>query len=110
MLQSLFAAESWVDLTVFPDGVELLGAIHRERPLCLILDLTLPGLDGFLLLRLIKFDRLLADLPVLCVSSIREAHLTERLRELGSQEYMAKPWEGKELLGWVRAQLPRDTV
>lgn len=106
MLQSLFAAEPRVELTVFADGVELLGAIHRERPLCLVLDLTLPSLDGFLLLRLIKFDRVLSDLPVLCMSALREPNLSQRLEELGGQEHLLKPWDGKQLLGWVQKQLP----
>jgi CheY-like chemotaxis protein len=107
MLQSLFATEQRVQLRIFGDGVELLGAIHRERPVCLVLDLTLPALDGFLLLRLIKFDRVLSDLPVLCMSGIREPSLAARLEELGGQEHLLKPWDGKQLLGWVQKHLPQ---
>jgi DNA-binding NtrC family response regulator len=87
-------------------GGELaLRVAAAERPELVLLDVVMPGLDGYETCRRLKADPLTADLPVLFISA-RDA--TESLVlgfEAGGVDYLTKPFRDEEVLARVRAHL-----
>ncbi len=88
---------SRVDTTVDPQ--EVMGRLRRSQPDLLILDLHMPGLDGFTLLDLMR-DLLppAGQLPVLVVTGDRDPAVKQRALELGARDFVAKPFNPVEVV------------
>jgi DNA-binding response OmpR family regulator len=94
------------------DGRAGLRMVHEERPDIVVLDIGLPGMDGWTILERIRD---VADLPVLLLSAHgQESHKVRGLRA-GADDYLTKPFTNNELLARVEALLrrsrrPRDSA
>lgn len=84
-----------------------LHMLRRESPDLLVLDLGLPDRDGWDLTRLIRADRQLARLPILMLTARVEDSDKIVGLELGADDYVAKPFNPRELVARVRALLRR---
>lgn len=83
------------------DGLQALERLQQERPTVVLSDIEMPRMDGFDLVRNIRSDARLADLPVIMITSrIAEKH-REHARELGVDHYLGKPYSEDELLALV---------
>ena len=82
-------------MSIAHDGAIGLASIRRDKPVAVILDVRLPGMDGWEVLRTIKSDPEIAELPVVVVSV-----LAERAKgiSLGAAEYLVKPTSRDEVL------------
>src|SRR5438128_12645690 len=89
------------------DGQAGLRAVTEARPDLLILDLTLPGLDGFEICRRIRRQPETARLPILVLSGRTEEVDKVVLLELGADDYVTKPFSPKELVARVKTLLRR---
>ena len=86
------------------DAASGLEAIRRVRPQLVILDVGLPGTDGFELLRQIRTE---SDVPVIMLTARGDPDDRVRGLDLGADDYVAKPFHLAELLARVRAHLRR---
>ncbi|MCP1310185.1 response regulator transcription factor [Paenibacillus tyrfis] len=103
VLTAYLESEGW-QVRSFLDGAEARQAI-AERPDLWILDIMLPGIDGYQLLREIKADQ--PRLPAIFISA-RDADIDRVVGlELGSDDYMAKPFLPRELVIRTRRLLER---
>lgn len=82
----------------FTNGAEAFEAIKNEHPELIILDIMLPGMEGFEILKKIKQDQDLKDIKVLMLTSKYSDRDVERGFELHADEYMNKPFKIKELV------------
>ena len=89
-----------VILATGPD--DALHEIESEKPHLVLLDLALPGVDGFELMRDI-ID--IADVPVVCLAASGRDQDIERALDLGAADYMVKPFSPTELTARIRAAL-----
>jgi two-component system alkaline phosphatase synthesis response regulator PhoP len=94
-------------VTAVYDGESALHALRRERPDLLLLDLMLPNRDGWEITRIIRQDEHLADLPIIMLTARVED--TDKILglELGADDYVTKPFNPREVVARVRAQLRR---
>jgi chemosensory pili system protein ChpA (sensor histidine kinase/response regulator) len=84
------------------DGMEALEQLAGERPAVVLSDIEMPRMDGFDLLRNIRGDAALADLPVIMITSrIAQKH-RDLAHELGANGYLGKPYGEEELLRLIR--------
>ncbi|MGR6807938.1 Hpt domain-containing protein [Sphaerotilus natans] len=84
------------------DGMEALELLAGERPAVVLSDIEMPRMDGFDLLRNIRGDSALADLPVIMITSrIAQKH-RDLAHELGADGYLGKPYGEEELLRLIR--------
>lgn len=101
---SLYLKRAGYTVLGFSDGLAAREALSRQMPDLVILDVMLPGLDGFALTRSLR-DR--SDVPIILLTSRREE--TDRIAglELGADDYVVKPFSPGELVSRVRAVLRR---
>lgn len=84
------------------DGLQALERLQEEKPAVVLSDIEMPRMDGFDLVRNIRADAELRDLPIIMITSrIAEKH-REHARELGVDHYLGKPYSEEELIGLVR--------
>jgi len=72
------------------DGEEGIKKIKTEKPDLILLDLILPGVDGFEVLSRMKADEKLAEIPVIILSNLGQREEIERGLKLGANDYMIK--------------------
>lgn len=101
---SLYLKRAGFSVTAFTDGLTALNALIAAPADLVILDVMLPGMDGFTVMRQLR-DR--SDIPIILVTSRREE--TDRIAglELGADDYVVKPFSPQELVSRVRAVLRR---
>lgn len=98
--------EGW-NVHLYRDGQAAYEAIKGEKPTIWILDIMLPNVDGYQLLKAIKKEQ---DVPVIFISA-RDKELDRLLGlELGSDDYLSKPFLPEELIIRVRNILSRVNV
>jgi two-component system OmpR family response regulator len=97
-----FLKEEGLDAKLARDGDQAMRLVDQLNPSAMILDLMMPRRDGFSVLRELRADGRITNLPVIVVTAI--FGLSERLyaTELGAADYVTKPFELDELLERVR--------
>jgi DNA-binding response OmpR family regulator len=94
-----------------PEGAySLISDAERDRPALFILDLMLPGMDGFELCRRIRAQLSLRDIPILVLSARTGVEDRERALKSGAQTYMTKPFTRSALIAAVRALVGRNSA
>ncbi len=89
------------------DGLNGYGLIEKERPDLIILDVSLPGLSGLDICRKLKSDDELKDIPIILISDKTDEIDIILGLELGSDDYVTKPFSPKVLFSRVKAILRR---
>jgi len=106
MLKHAFAQEGW-KLIQAKTGEQGLERLRKEGADCVVLDIMLPGMDGFKALKKIRADESLRSLPVImCTARGEEADVVAGL-ELGADDYVVKPYSPRVLAARIRAGLRR---
>jgi len=79
------------------DGTSGLEAIRQERPDAVVLDIGLPGLDGWEVLRRLRDDPATADLKVLVLTAHAQPEMADRAAKGGADSFMTKPFRPLDL-------------
>lgn len=101
---SLYLNRAGFEVITFADGLEAHQHLSKSLPDLVILDVMLPGMDGFTLIRSIRDH---SDVPVILLTSRREESDRIAGLELGADDYVVKPFSPQELVSRVRAVLRR---
>ena len=97
------------DVGLASDGVEALALLRERAPDCMVLDLMMPNLDGFGLLRAMREQGLgQATRTVILTCKVDEADVVKGL-ELGAHEYLGKPFDPDRLAGILQRLLDSTT-
>ena len=104
--QLLLAHEQYATLTAH-DGAEGIEVARRERPDLILLDVSMPGMDGFEACRALRASPETKDIPILMVTTHSEMENVLAGFEAGCNEYLTKPLERSEYLVKVRSYLNR---
>lgn len=101
MLDSLY------EITEYETGSEALGGLQSDRPDLVLLDISLPEMDGTEVLRRLRADEQLRDLPVIALTANAMAGDREKYIAAGFNDYVAKPIVDEAvLLAAIRRHLP----
>jgi DNA-binding response OmpR family regulator len=87
------------------DGVQALAAIAARTPDLVMLDIQMPGLDGYEVCRQLKAAPATRDIPVLFISALSDALDKVRAFDLGGVDYVTKPFEVQEVIARVGHQI-----
>ncbi|MCB9454226.1 MAG: response regulator transcription factor [Anaerolineaceae bacterium] len=106
LIRSYLEEGGYSVLTAY-EGEVALHTIRRERPDLVILDLMLPGQDGWEITRRVRSDETIAATPIIMLTARVED--TDKIvgLELGADDYITKPFNPREVVARVRAVLRR---
>ncbi len=94
------------DVSTAPDGNTALALLDECRPDLVLLDIMMPGLDGF---QVIVHIRRHSDVPIIMLTAKHEVTLLRKALVLGADDYIRKPFDAQVLVARVRAKLRRTT-
>ena len=103
-LISLYLTKECFETQIVGDGEEALKVFPTFRPNLILLDLMLPGIDGYQVCRELRAT---SQVPIIMVSAKGEIFDKVLGLELGADDYMIKPFDSKELVARVKAVLRR---
>ena len=104
-LISLYLTKECFETQIVGDGESALVAIKSFAPTLILLDLMLPGIDGYQVCREVRKDEI--QVPIIMLSAKGEVFDKVLGLELGADDYMEKPFDSKELVARVKAVLRR---
>jgi two-component system cell cycle response regulator DivK len=88
------------------DGLEGVAAAEHEHPDLILMDIQLPGIDGYEATRRIRAVPALATVPIIAVTSYALSGDEAKTRAAGCDGYVAKPFSPRQLLAKIREFLP----
>lgn len=80
------------------DGAECLNLVKEQRPDLILMDLQMPVMDGYTAITALKNDPRTKDIPIISVTSFAMMGDREKAFEAGTDDYIAKPIDIKELI------------
>jgi CheY-like chemotaxis protein len=93
---------------IVEDGEEALNAVRREHPDLILLDLLMPKIDGFEVLKVLKGDEATRQIPIIVLTAKAEEEDRQRAMDLGANDYMTKPFKPQDLWDRLKHFLPGD--
>ena len=106
-LVSLYLTKECFDTYIVNDGEAALEAFDSYQPNLILLDLMLPGIDGYQVCRELRTK---SQIPIIMLSAKGEVFDKVLGLELGADDYMEKPFDSKELVARVKAVLRRTVT
>jgi two-component system cell cycle response regulator DivK len=90
------------------DGRSAVAVAKRERPDLIVMDLAMPGMDGWEASRRLKADPQTADIPIIALTAFAMRGDEERAREAGCDAYLSKPCRPQTIRDVVRQFVARS--
>jgi DNA-binding response OmpR family regulator len=103
-LISLYLIKECFEAEIYNDGESALAALDTYQPNLILLDLMLPGMDGYQVCREVRAK---SNIPIIMLSAKGEVFDKVLGLELGADDYMEKPFDSKELVARVKSVLRR---
>jgi len=91
-------------------GEEAIGKAKEEKPGLILLDIMMPGIDGWETLSRLKDDAETKDIPVIIFTAREHSRGRQLAREMGAADYFQKPFEPDELIAIVEEHLVAENV
>src|SRR5512146_2341351 len=101
---SLYLRRAGYSVSLVRDGKTALAALERQIPMLVVLDLMLPGADGW---EITRWLRSRSDVPIIMLTARREESDRIAGLEMGADDYVVKPFSPQELVSRVRAVMRR---
>ena len=96
-------------ISIAMDGTQGLGIIESSRPDVVLLDLMLPDIDGFEVMKRTRANPATAGTPIIVVSARTQKADKLMAKQLGAMDYLTKPYRRADLLAAIRSCLPQVT-
>jgi two-component system, OmpR family, alkaline phosphatase synthesis response regulator PhoP len=104
-LVSLHLSKAGYAVATASDGREALSLAREKKPDAAIVDVRMPEMDGLEVIRQIRADDGISDILVVALSArVKESNIAEGF-DAGADEYMEKPFSGRQLLDLVESKL-----
>jgi CheY-like chemotaxis protein len=94
------------NLSMAIDGREALSMIQANLYDLILLDIMMPEIDGYAVLKYLKEDSRLRDIPVIMISAVEEMDSVMKCMEIGADDYLTKPFDPEVLKSAVNSYLP----
>ncbi|MCW2237994.1 fused response regulator/phosphatase [Azospirillum canadense] len=105
LIGALLTEAGFHDIAYAKDGFDALSQIAARTPDLVILDIMMPGMDGFEVCRRLRADHAYADLPVLVQTALSSSDDRNKAFAAGTTDLISKPLDRAELLARVRIHL-----
>jgi CheY-like chemotaxis protein len=105
ILSTLWVRAAGYDVMSASDGASGLAAAESYRPDIILLDIMMPGMDGFEVSRRLKTNPVLAHIPIVFLSAKVQEFARREAFAAGGKYFLSKPYEGHDLIIAVAAAL-----
>ena len=105
IIRDLLSATDY-EIAEAESGEQALEAVAKQRPDLILMDIQLPGMDGYETTRRIKADPALRSITIIAVTSYALSGEEQKARAAGCDEYVPKPYSPRQLLAKIRQYLP----
>ena len=109
VLQAKLEAK-YFDVLLAKDGFEALEVVANEAPEIILLDIMMPGMDGFEVCRKLKADPKVAHIPVVMVTALNDQEDRVRGLEAGAEDFITKPVDDFALMSRIEALMRYNAV
>ncbi len=92
------------------DGTEALAAVGEQVPDLVLLDVMLPGIDGFEVLSRLRSESTTAELPVIMVTAMQDPTARVRAVDLGADDFVNKPFRIKDLQARIHSVIAQRAL
>lgn len=99
-----YVAKGGYEPVVAADGFEALEMFHKTAPAVILLDVMMPGMDGYRVCEKIRQE---SDVPIILITAKGEDYERVMGLDIGADDYIVKPFNGDEVMARVRAVLRR---
>lgn len=106
VVEELVAQRPHLQLSCSPDGASGLEAARRQHPQLILLDMQLPDMDGYEVMRLLQADALTAGIPCIALSANAMPEDIRRALAAGFAAYWTKPIDFKAFLAGLDERFP----
>lgn len=90
------------------DGMQALDFVFKKQPDLILLDIMMPGMDGFEVCRRLKKDEQTKQIPILFITALAETENKLKAFALGGEDYITKPFSKEEVLARVKVFIERN--
>lgn len=104
LLHTILSREGYI-VRVATSGIMALDSVRSALPDLIVLDIKMPGLDGYEVCRRLKADKTTEDIPVLFISGATEIDEKVKSFAVGGIDYITKPFQPQEVLARIRVHL-----
>ena len=104
-LAAVYLKEEGYKLSFALSGKAALESIYKHDISLILLDINMPGKDGFEVCRMLKEDKKTKDIPVIFLTAQTDIEYISKAFEVGGADYLSKPFKGIELKARVKTQL-----
>jgi len=99
----IFLEEAGYEVDIAFDGLEAMEKVYNSRYDLVLLDITIPEMDGYQVLRMIKNDPIYKDIPVIMVTARTLKADRFRAKETKADGYITKPYSPNELISCIKS-------
>ena len=107
-LESILLATRGYRVKGVTDGLSALQEIETEKPDLVLLDIMMPGIDGFEVCQRIKGNPLTSDIPVVMLTAKKSSADQARGLEVGADAYITKPFKSGKIVEIVEGLLRKE--
>ena len=93
------------ELHCYQDGNQARESLNQDAPDLILLDLMMPGVDGYEVIKVIRSNYLQSQLPIIVITANQQEHVTRKSIQLGANDYLIKPYSAEELRVRINSQL-----
>lgn len=105
LLAEMLIAKGYHKIALAKDGHKAINFINKKKPDLILLDISMPGMDGFEVCRRLKQMEDTKDIPVIFISALSDTEDKVKGFEMGGVDYVTKPFQREEVLARVRTHL-----
>ncbi|MEW6302478.1 MAG: SpoIIE family protein phosphatase [Verrucomicrobiota bacterium] len=109
VLQSRLTGQSY-DVATAPGGAAALEMLRAEKFDLVLLDIVMPGMDGYCVLKELKADERLREIPVIMISGLDDLNSVAQCIEIGADDYLPKPYKPVLLHARINACLEKKQL
>ncbi|MDY6959850.1 MAG: response regulator [Halobacteriota archaeon] len=104
-VEIILSGNGFKNILTASSGAEALSLVYRNQPDLILLDIMMPGMDGFEVCNILQENEETKDIPVIMLSGKISTEDIKRGFEVGAVDYIEKPFEDPELIARVRSVL-----
>ena len=92
------------------DSGEVFSMLSKGKPNLILLDLKMPGIDGYVICREIRGNPKTRHIPVIILSAVSQTEAKVTCMDMGADDFVTKPYDARELRARIKRTLKRKTM